>query len=960
MYRKNLMRVCLAAIMAATVVTTSVPVYAAEPVATKQETKENVKVGIEFVNEDGIVVKGEWLHFTEGTHSYSELESHVPDGYKISQSGDWSATEGAKISVNIVKKEEQKPEKPAANVKVGVEFVNEDGIVVKGEWLYFTEGTHSYSELESHVPDGYKISQSGDWSATEGAKISVNIVKKEEQKPEKPAANVKVGVEFVNEDGIVVKGEWLYFTEGTHNYSELESHVPDGYKISQSGDWSATEGAKISVNIVKKEEQKPEKPAANVKVGVEFVNEDGIVVKGEWLYFTEGTHSYSELESHVPDGYKISQSGDWSATEGAKISVNIVKKIENLEVTLNVSFVTKDGEKVASTVCRKEVQGSTNDLYAFTLGKDFLLPDNYKLAEGEKTQFDVPFGATSAATIVVEKNVEEKTVYVSYIDEETKKPFENGIEEIKLPADANSFNASILKKVPAGYEVCVTGDITFEGDTVNVEVRKAEKTVYVSYIDEETKKPFENGIEEIKLPADANSFNASILKKVPAGYEVCVTGDIAFEGDTVNVEVRKAEKTVYVSYIDEETKKPFENGIEEIKLPADANSFNASILKKVPAGYEVCVTGDIAFEGDTVNVEVRKAEKTVYVSYIDEETKKPFENGIEEIKLPADANSFNASILKKVPAGYEVCVTGDIAFEGDTVNVEVRKAEKTVYVSYIDEETKKPFENGIEEIKLPADANSFNASILKKVPAGYEVCVTGDIAFEGDTVNVEVRKAEKTVYVSYIDEETKMPFENGIEEIKLPADANSFNTSILKKVPAGYEVCVTGDIAFEGDTVNVEVRKLAAEEKTVYVSYIDEETKMPFENGIETIKLAKNATYFNTSLLKEVPAGYELCEVGDVYIGENDTVNVEVRKIKEEPETPVDPDKPVNPEKPEKPEKPVKPQEDDKDKDNQKDDKKDEDDKKSPKTSDEASPLAATATAGLSLAAILALLKKRR
>ena len=202
--------------------------------------------------------------------------------------------------------------------------------------------------------------------------------------------------------------------------------------------------------------------------------------------------------------------------------------------------------------------------------------------------------------------------------------------------------------MPAGYEVCVTGDITFEGDTVNVEVRKAEKTIYVSYIDEETKKPFENGIEEIKLPADANSFNASILKKVPAGYEVCVTGDIAFEGDTVNVEVRKAEKTVYVSYIDEETKMPFENGIEEIKVAADANSFNTSILKKVPARYEVCVTGDIAFEGDTVNVEVRKAEKTVYVSYIDEETKKPFENGIEEIKLPADANSFNASILKKV------------------------------------------------------------------------------------------------------------------------------------------------------------------------------------------------------------------------------------------------------------------------------------------------------------------------
>ena len=31
---------------------------------------------------------------------------------------------------------------------------------------------------------------------------------------------------------------------------------------------------------------------------------------------------------------------------------------------------------------------------------------------------------------------------------------------------------SILKEVPADYELCVTGDITFEGDSVNVEVRK--------------------------------------------------------------------------------------------------------------------------------------------------------------------------------------------------------------------------------------------------------------------------------------------------------------------------------------------------------------------------------------------------------------------------------------------------------------------------------------------------------
>ena len=131
-----------------------------------------------------------------------------------------------------------------------------------------------------------------------------------------------------------------------------------------------------------------------------------------------------------------------------------------------------------------------------------------------------------------EKVAEEKTVYVSYIDADTKMPLENAIEELKVAADATYFNASALKEVPAGYTLAVTGDVYFgEGDSVNVEVRKVaeEKTVYVSYIDEETKMPFENGIEEIKVAADATSFNTSILAAVPAGYELCATGDIEFE-----------------------------------------------------------------------------------------------------------------------------------------------------------------------------------------------------------------------------------------------------------------------------------------------------------------------------------------------------------------------------------------------------------------------------------------------
>ena len=284
--------------------------------------------------------------------------------------------------------------------------------------------------------------------------------------------------------------------------------------------------------------------------------------------------------------------------------------------------------------------------------------------------------------------------------------------------------------------------------------------------------------------------------------------------------------------------------------------------------------------------------REVYVSLIDAEDKTAV-GAPQKIEIGAKDTTFHTSKLT-LPEGYEFEYgDGDVYIgENDTVNVEVRKtavAEKTVYVSYIDEETKIPFENGIEVIKVAKDATYFHTSVLTEVPAGYELCNTGDVYIgENDTVNVEVRKKaveEKTVYVSYIDEETKIPFENGIEVIKVAKDATYFHTSVLTEVPAGYELCNTGDVYIgENDTVNVEVRKKAVEEKTVYVSYIDEETKIPFENGIEAIKVAADATYFNTSILTAVPAGYELCVVGDVYIGENDTVNVEVRKTGETPD----------------------------------------------------------------------------
>ena len=374
----------------------------------------------------------------------------------------------------------------------------------------------------------------------------------------------------------------------------------------------------------------------------------------------------------------------------------------------------------------------------------------------------------------------------------------------------------------------------------------------------------------------------------PIDFQDLAKANCEYAGFAKTAKPAPATKPVYVSYI-LESGATLDAEIEKIELEADATTFSTSLLKKVPAGYELCETGDVYIgTNDTVNVkvrEVKKPAKVVHVSYI-LESGKPLANAIEQIELENGATTFSTSLLKKVPTGYELCETGDVYIgTNDTVNVKVReikKPAKVVYVSYI-LENGEPLANATEQIELENGAATFSTSLLKKVPAGYELCETGDVYIgTNDTVNVKVREAKKpakVVYVSYILESGE-PLANAIEKIELENGATTFNTSVLKEVPTGYELCETGDVYIgTNDTVNVKVREAKKPAKVVYVSYILENGK-PLANAIEKIELENGATTFNTSVLKEVPAGYELCETGDVYIGTNDTVNVKVREVK--------------------------------------------------------------------------------
>ena len=375
------------------------------------------------------------------------------------------------------------------------------------------------------------------------------------------------------------------------------------------------------------------------------------------------------------------------------------------------------------------------------------------------------FAVETASTVK-----ETKIIYVSYIDENGT-PISNAIETIEVKKDAGNFSATLLKKIPAGYELCVTGDIDCTSDTINVKVRKkavvpATKTIYVSYVDEDGT-PIPNAIETIEVEKDAGNFSATLLKKIPNGYELCVTGDIAFKGDSVNVEVRKAEKTVYVSYIDAETKQPLDNGIEEVKVAADATSFNAGILKKVPAGYELCVTGDIAFKGDSVNVEVRKvvaeAREVGYIQFSG--------NGMEtvqtEVKLGTTVPLMN--FLGKVPEGkvfagwtlngkktyaagedftFNKSLAQDMGTNADGVHgylfnfkAAFDAAEKKINVVF---KTKTGNVISNKSMMVPYAAKYVNTSKLT-APKGYKLVSKGNLRIVGDNVTAIITKISSSV-----------------------------------------------------------------------------------------------------------------------------------------------------------------------------------------------------------------------
>ena len=448
-----------------------------------------------------------------------------------------------------------------------------------------------------------------------------------------------------------------------------------------------------------------------------------------------------------------------------------------------------------------------------------------------------------------------------------------GHQAAEVTISASSATSVTLQEVkdnlPKGY-VLVNEKNSYDinGGYVYIDVTEAKtKTITINYYSESENK--QAGEDKMTVAADATSVNSSELT-APNGYELVQGGDFPIRDGYVYVAVKPVPttKTIKINYYSEAEEKQIAE--VEMTVAADATYINTSALT-APEGYELVLSGDLAIRDGYVYAAVNKiGSKTVKINYYSEAEEKQIKE--EELTVAPDATCVNTSKLT-APTGYALVEVGDLPIRDGYVYAAVRKVStKEVKINFYCPEEKKQVAE--PTVVVNADATCVNSSAYAAlVPAGYELAEVGDMPIRDGYVYAEVRKvATKTIKINYYSEEE----EKQIAEVAMtvPADATYVNTSKLT-APAGYELVLAGDLPIRDGYVYAAVRKVPT--TTIKISYVDEATDK--EVGAEDLVVNQGTTVVNFNVLKSVPAGYELCEVGDFYVG-NGSAKVMVRKTK--------------------------------------------------------------------------------
>ena len=556
-------------------------------------------------------------------------------------------------------------------------------------------------------------------------------------------------------------------------------------------------------------------------------------------------------------------------------------------------------------------------------------------------------------------------VTVKFVDERG-----NVIDEKNLSFDEGIYNYEMLDQyLPAGYERKSMGDFhALQGAVIEVRVmQKAPveevQNVKINYYDEAA------GKQVAEVPVQVSS-NASVVdmailtRYLPEGYTLEGSDCIIRDG-YVYVSVAPAEEVqnVKINYYDEAAKKQVAE--VPVQVSIDTSCVNMAILTRyLPEGYTLEGSDCIIRDG-YVYVSVAPAEEVqnVKINYYDEAAKKQVAE--VPVQVSIDTSCVNMAILTRyLPKGYTIEGTDCIIRDG-YVYVSVAPAEEVqnVKINYYDEDAEKQVAE--VPVQVSIDTSCVNMAILTRyMPEGYAL-VSSDCIIRDGYVYVSVKKdveiREAVLHITFETPNGEVVTTETVTAEGADGEDAVFRLGVDFNLPTGYKLSNDRDQVTEitipfgstgGHTMVVEKGDLSS---IVKIQFVDAENNDEVVAGGDYFVDGDGDGIFHTREITEwVPEGYELQEVGDfqVELYKETPLQLSVTKIKEDkPETP-------DPEEPNKPEDPDK--EDTNNKDDKKEDTKKEDKKKnSPKTGDETSAAAAALPAGVSLAAILAVLVKK-
>ena len=683
---------------------------------------------------------------------------------------------------------------------------------------------------------------------------------------------------------------------------------------------------------------------------------------GDWTFML-GT------DYQLPEGYQLATGVEqvtnvavpFGATAGHTVVVEPVAGAVT-ETKLNITFETVHGEKVGETVAKTTATG-TGD-WTFMLGTDYQLPEGYQLATGveQVTNVAVPFGATAGHTVVVEPvagavtetklNIIFETVHGEKVGETVAKTTATGTGDW-------TFMLGTDYQLPEGYQLATGVEqvtnvaVPFgatAGHTVVVEPVAGAVTETKLNITFETVHGEKVGETVAKTTATGTgdwTFMLGTDYQLPEGYQLAtgveqVTNVAvpfgATAGHTVVVEpVQKAVRPTVLTVTFETVygEKVGETVASTTAAGTGDWTFMLGTDYQLPAGYQLATGVE-----QVTNVAVpfgATAGHTVVVE--------PVAGAVTETKLNITFETVHGEKVGETVASTTATGTGDWTF---MLGTDYQLPEGYQLATGVEQTT---------NVAVPFGATAGHTVVVEPVP-GEVVETKLNITFEtvyGEKVGEAEAKTTATgadgeAWTFMLGTDFNLPegwqLATGVEQvtnIQVPFGATAGHTVVVEPV-AGEVVETKLNVTFE----TVDGEKVGeAEAKT---------TATGADGEAWTFMLG---TDFN------LPEGYKLAE------GVEQVTNIQVpfgataghtMIVEKNTETPDKPD-PENPEKP-NPENPEKPNQDNANKDDgktQEKDKKTENKAKTPKTGDDLQAAGTFSILGAgALAAIAALLKKRK